>query len=1102
MNAGELLAHLDALGVVLTDDQGKLRVNAARGQLDEVLKAAIGEHKRELLELLARRAARTFTPSEPIVPMARDGILPLSYFQERLWVMQQLDPESTVYNLVALWPAPKTADVAGLLAAIDAVVSRHEILRATFVDTGGSPAVRLLEPPTARADVVDLREVAPADQKLRIGADAQAATHQPFVLAKEAPARFTVYRVGEMRAVVLLAVHHIAVDAWSIGLLRDEIAGLCGGGAVAPGNEPQYIDYAAWHRRAQDPGAIGADLDWWAEKLKGAPALSVFPSDRPPSARAIGAALDFFWDAGLCAGVRALARDAGATVYMALLAACAVVLRAHTGQSDIVLGSPMGVRDRPELERMIGPFVNVQLVRLRFEDDPGFEELVRRARNALLDAHAHRQVPLEMLVERLKPVRSLNHSPLFQVAVVQHNAAPQGDVSITSGGALHELTWFFREVDGRIVGSFEYRADLFSAEAIGRIASQLQALLRAAVADRHRPVSGLPLLSADERQRLLLEFNPSAVALDGALLARQVEHQAAATPERIAVAFEGQTLAYAGLNRQANQLARHLRGAGVGPGELVGVCMDRSPALLVALLAVQKSGGAYVPLDPAFPAERLAFMLQDSGARVLLTSGDAASAIEPPAGVCCIDPVALATTLAALDGRDLDPHGSADDPAYVIYTSGSTGRPKGVTVPHGALANFLGSMRREPGLRADDVLAAVTTISFDIAGLELYLPLICGARIELVSRDTASDGAALAEHLNACGATVLQATPATWRLLLEAGWRPARPLRAFCGGEPLPRELAEALLAHAHEVWNLYGPTETTIWSTLERVRHSPEPVSIGKPIANTQVYVLDGQGEPVPIGVPGELWIGGAGVALGYHRRPELSAERFVPDRFSARPGARLYRSGDLARWDAQGRLHHLGRLDHQVKIRGFRIELGEIEASLSAHPAVRQAVVMGREAGPADLRLVAYIVFQPGEDLTASDVRRHLRRNLPDYMIPSLVVAVDEIALTPNGKVDRAALPDPFKNAVQAKRSFVEPAPGAEQLMAGIWREILQVERVGAEDNFFDLGGHSLLSLRVAAAVHKQLGWRMDARTLFFQDLRQVVAIAAAGQGGAGRP
>jgi amino acid adenylation domain-containing protein len=517
------------------------------------------------------------------------------------------------------------------------------------------------------------------------------------------------------------------------------------------------------------------------------------------------------------------------------------------------------------------------------------------------------------------------------------------------------------------------------------------------------------------------------------------------------------------------------------------------------LLGVQKSGGAYVPLDPDFPAERLSFMLADSGATVLLTAEETAAGVDVPAGVRLVDLGAEAAALAGMSDANGETGAGPRDPAYVIYTSGSTGRPKGVVVSHGALANFLEAMQREPGLTEADVLAAVTTISFDIAGLELYLPLMVGARIALLSRETAADGPALAAQLEACGATVLQATPATWRLLLEAGWAGSPTLRALCGGEALTRDLADALLARTQEVWNLYGPTETTVWSTVERVEGDGGPITIGRPIANTQVYVLDRQGEPVPIGVPGELWIGGAGVALGYHGRPELTAERFVPDRVGRVAGGRLYRTGDLGRWRADGRLEHLGRLDTQVKIRGFRIELGEIETALSAHPAIRDAVVVAREAGPGDLRLIAYVVYQPGEDLTVSDVRRHLRRKLPDYMIPSVVVALEAIPLTPNRKVDRAALPDPYEHGTRGAASHEPPAPGMEQLLADIWREVLHVDRVGADDNFFELGGHSLLSLRAAAAVEKRTGWRMDPRMLFFQSLRQI-AVRASEQATAG--
>ncbi|MBP7566907.1 MAG: amino acid adenylation domain-containing protein [Burkholderiaceae bacterium] len=1097
MNARELLAQLEGLGVELTADEGRLRVSAARGRLDDELKHAIGEHKPELLALLAQRRPPA---AGPVASVAHDGPLPLSPFQERLWILQQLEPDSTTYLMATTWLAPLGVSGEALVAAIERVHARQLGLRMVFVEEQGKPWGRRVDVPQVR--VHDLRHLTPTEQKWQIDADVERVVHTPIDLTRETPARFEVYATAGDTWVVMVAAHHIAVDAWSLHVLRREITAELAAPGRGQGETPvlQYADYAAWQRSAVD---TSAGLDWWERTLQGSPQLSAFPADLPLSdAPARGASVDFELDAELVSGLHQLVRRENATVYMAMLAATVALLRAHTGQGDLLLGSPMGVRERAEFENLVGPFVNLQVVRLQVGDDPGFGELLRRARNALFDAHEHRQVSFESVLERLKPARSFQHSPLFQVAVVQHNVNADGQddqsgLAITGGGALHELTWFAREQGGRLVCSLEYRSDLYSSAMMERLASQLQALLRGAVATPDAPVSRLPLLTPAAREQLVHGFNQTTRSLDGTLFAQRLERQAAQSPERIAAGFEGQTLDYASLNRRANQLAHHLQGLGVRPGVRVGICMDRSLDLLVALLAVHKSGGAYVPLDPDFPAERLAYMLEDSGARVLLTSGEAADAVSAPDGVRCVDPLADATAIAAHSGDNPAPAAQPGDAAYVIYTSGSTGRPKGVVVPQGALANFLASMALQPGLSADDVLAAVTTVSFDIAGLELYLPLTVGARVELASRDTVTDGVALAEWLTECQATVLQATPATWRLLLEAEWTPARPLRAFCGGEPLPRDLADRLLERVDQLWNLYGPTETTIWSTVHQVEPAPAPISIGRPIANTQIHVLNAHGEPVPIGVPGELCIGGAGVATGYHERAELTAERFVADRFSAQPGARLYRTGDLARWDAQGRLHHLGRLDHQVKVRGYRIELGEIEAALSAHPAVRQAVVMGREAGPADVRLVAYLAFQPGEDLTASDVRRFLRKQLPDYMIPSVVAAVDAIPLTPNGKVDRAALPDPFRNAVQTARDYVAPEPGHEQVMADIWREILQVDRVGAEDNFFELGGHSLLSLRVAQAVEKRLGWRMDARTLFFQNLRQVVAVAAAEKG-----
>jgi amino acid adenylation domain-containing protein len=616
-------------------------------------------------------------------------------------------------------------------------------------------------------------------------------------------------------------------------------------------------------------------------------------------------------------------------------------------------------------------------------------------------------------------------------------------------------------------------------------------LLEAAAAAPGTRIGVLPLLPAGQRA-LLRDWNATATPCpDDRIFARIFEDQAARTPNTPAVSVEGVTMSYAQLNARANSVAHALRALGVGPGAVVGLCLARSPFLPIALLGIQKSGAAYVPLDPEYPARRLEYMLADSGAQVLVTLGHAADHLDIPDTVRLLDLDTHQHDPEAASAANLAEAATLRDTAYVIYTSGSTGRPKGVAVPHAALLNFLRSMRRRPGLAATDVLAAVTTVSFDIAALELYLPLMAGARIELVSRATAADGTALAGLLASSGATLLQATPTTWRMLLDAGW-PGRPgFRALCGGEPLSRDLADALLDRVDELWNLYGPTETTIWSTLERIERDGAAIGIGRPIANTEVHILDRAGQPVPIGIDGEICIGGTGVATGYLGRPALTAERFVPDAYSGRAGSRLYRTGDLGRWRADGRLQHLGRLDHQVKIRGFRIELGEIEAILGDHPAIRRAVVVARQAGPDDLRLVAYVVYRDDEALTASDVRRYLRQQLPEFMIPALVMALDSLPLTPNGTLDRDALPDPFRAAAGAGVGHDPPAPGLEQTMAEIWRSVLKVEQISSDDNFFDLGGHSLLSLRVAQAVERRTGHRMDPRTLFFHSLRQVVAL-----------
>jgi amino acid adenylation domain-containing protein len=1089
LTAGQLVARLRSLGVGITATGERLRVTARRGGLTDEIRQAIAAQKTELLELLAEEPAES---ADQLLAVSRARPLPLSSFQQRLWVLHRLEPESTAYNMVTAWPIPVALDAEQAERAIRIVVRDNEILRATFRDDGSAPGIHLLSPEAVPVVIRDLRDHTETGQADAIRADVSVATLAPFDLAAEAPVRWTVYRLNSDRVAILAAAHHIALDEWSFSLLRRGLEAACGsiaaGTAAPPQPALQYADYAAWQRRTRNDATLASDLAWWEAKLAGIPQICSFPVDRSTTASGSGSTCSFVWDADLVADLRALLRREGATTYMALIAVCAAVLRAYTGQGDIVLGSPMGMRERAEFETMIGPFVNLLVLRLDLADDPSFSALLARAREAVLDAHDHRQAPFEGLVERLAPARSFDRSPLFQIAVVLHNASEESTSPIYSGGAIHDLTWYAREVDGRIEGSLEFRSDLFDRSTIERVTAHLQSAVRAMVHDPDRTISRISLLTAAERIRLLEQFNATAQDLDPAPFTVQFERQAALRPDGPAICFDGHELTYATLNRRANQLARHLGSLGLGRGSLVGVCLDRSLTMVTTLLAVQKAGAAYVPLDPGFPVERLQFMLADSGLAALVAADEILGRLAVPAGVRIISPDVDAC--GTRDGSDLDSEIRADDIAYVLYTSGSTGRPNGVAVSHGALSNFLGAMRCAPGLAASDVVAAVTTVSFDIAALELYLPLTVGARVELVAADVATDGIALAQRLSDGNVTVLQATPATWRLLIEAGWPGRSGFRGLCGGETLPGDLANAILAKVDTLWNLYGPTETTIWSTAERIESGEATVSIGRPIANTSVYVLDPGAQPAGIGIPGEIWIGGAGVAAGYHRRPELTSARFVADPFAPRPGARMYRTGDLGRFGDDGRLFHMGRMDRQVKLRGFRIELGEVEAALVTHPAIARAVAVARNLESDHPRLVAYVVYGPDENLTASEVRSHLRRTLPEYMIPSVFVALDALPMTPNGKVDVPSLPDPFRNTGGLPATFQAPAPGPEELVAAIWRDLLQTDRISADDNFFEVGGHSLLALRVTAAIERQTGCRIQPRILFFQTLRQVAA------------
>jgi amino acid adenylation domain-containing protein len=1055
----------------------------------------------EKREMLLRRLNKQPNASNIRTPIARRNTtnqpVPLSFAQESLWVVDQLAPDSLAYHLPCAIRLQGPLDLSALDESLQALIQRHESLRTTFPLVDDHPAQIVAPTLSLPLDRVDLRSLPEPERNQRTQALLDAELTRPFNLARGPLLRATLILLAEQEAILLLVLHHIIADDWSRALLLRDLSALyaaCATRTPSPlADLPiQYTDYTLWQREHLQGQTLDRLLDYWTKQLAGAPAVLELATDHPrPAVQTFrGEYLSFRLPSSLATQLRALSQQEHCSLFMTLLAAFQTLLARYTGRQDIVVGSPIANRTLPESEGLVGYLVNMLVLRAEVSEGLSFRQLLRQVRSTALEAYAHQELPIERLVAALQPERSLSYNPLFQVALVNENPTPPPQeaagvtfsfLEVTSNGAKFDLTLYLWEEGDHLAGSIEYSTDLFEAATMQRLAGHFQTLLEGIVADPDQPIALLPLLTEPERQRILVDWNATTTPYpQETCLAQLFEAQVARTPHAVAVVDEHTQLTYQELNTRANHLAHHLRSLGVGPESLVGLCLDRSAAMVVGVLAVLKAGGAYVPLDPLFPAERLAFMLEDSQPTVLVTQQH----LQLPLPTGNLAVVSLDTDqplLAAQPGANLPPTATPDQLAYVIYTSGSTGKPKGVQVLQRALVNFLCSMRQQPGLTEHDRLLAVTTLSFDIAGLELYLPLLVGAQIVLVSRETAANGLALARALERSQATVMQATPVTWRLLLEAGWQGSPSLKMLCGGEALPLDLAQQLLARGASLWNLYGPTETTIWSTVRQITAADPLISIGRPIANTQVYVLDAHLQPVPAGVPGELYIGGDGLARGYLHRPDLTAERFVPHPFSAAPNARLYRTGDLARFLPTGDLEHLGRLDHQVKVRGFRIELGEIEATLLQHPTVRQAVVVAREETPGDKRLVAYLIPAEGQDITFKELRSFLKESLPDYMVPSACVMLEAFPQTPNGKIDRKALPPPEARGQAAADGYVAPTVIEHNELIGIWEELLNVRPIGIRDSFFNLGGHSLLAAKLIHRVELVFGKRIPLATFY---------------------
>jgi amino acid adenylation domain-containing protein len=1058
---------------------------------------------------LARRVEGAWRPdAPPLVAAPPAPFRPLSSAQRRLWFLHRFQGGSGVYNMPVLLRVRGAlrheALAAALGAALGEITRRHEALRTVFTAVDGEPVQVVLPFAPAALPVVDLSALPAAALRAEADRLSAAEVQAPFDLEEGPLSRTLLFALGTEEHALLVNAHHIVTDGWSVGVLVRELAALyeafaAGRPSPLPELPVQYGDFAVWQRTWLTGAVLEAQLDHWRQRLAGAPAVLDLPTDRPrpPVQTFRGAVEPLTLPAGLARALERAGRAQGATLFMTLLAGFQTLLGRVSGQDDLLVGSPVANRNRAETEDLIGFFVNTLVLRTDLAGDPSFAELLGRVRAGSLAAYAHQDVPFERLVEALAPERDLSRSPLFQVVFGLHNApmpsmelAPGIELTLEephTGTSKFDLSLMLEESRDGLAGTIEYSTDLFDAATVRRLARSFQVLLEAAAADPAARLSDLPLLAADERRQVLGEWNDTAVDFPRGLpVHRLVEAWAAETPGAVAVAGET-TLTYSELNGCANRLARHLRRLGVGPERVVAVLLERSAELATAALAVLKAGGAYLPLDPAYPADRVAFMLADAGASVVLTRAGLAASL-PGAGETAVLLDADAGVwdgLAGESGADLDGPDVEIVPenlAYVIYTSGSTGRPKGVAVQHASLANLVHWHRRTYGMTPGDRGCLLAGPSFDASVWELWSCLAAGASVLVPEDSVRLAPLRLAGWLREARVTrCFLATPLA-EAVMALGGQPFPHLRTvMTGGDRLHALPQGAGLPFP--LVNHYGPTESTVVATCMPVAAGTEAdPTIGKPIQNTRVYVLDSSGQPVALGMPGELCIGGSGLARGYLNRPGLTAGKFVPDPFSGEPGARLYRTGDLVRHLASGELAFIGRIDNQVKIRGQRIELGEIESALARHPEVRQAVVLVQADRNGDQRLVAYVLVQD-EEPVASDLRCFLRESLPDSMVPAAFVPLTTFPLTPNGKVDRRALPalGAAADPVRGEGEFVAPRTPLEEAVAEIWREVLAVERVGVRDRSWDLGGHSLLASKVLARIHDTFGVELPFQILF---------------------
>jgi amino acid adenylation domain-containing protein len=1043
------------------------------------------------IESVLRDEGGVATP--PIEPVPRDGDLPLSYAQQRLWFLDQLQPDSPFYNVPMALRLQGELDIDALEQSLNEIVRRHETLRTTFQERHGAATQVIASELPIPLPVEDLTHLPAAEQEDAAHKLALAEVLKPFDLSKGPLLRVRLLKLADDDHIAVVAMHHIISDAWSMRVFFREMAVLYnsfsqGRPSPLPPLPIQYADYAAWQRQWLQGDVLERQMDYWRKQLEGSPGLLALPTDRPrpPVQTANGANLAFEVPPELAEQLRAFARKEGATLFMVVLAAFQVLLYRYTGQDDVSVGSPIANRNRPEIENLIGFFLNTLVLRTDLSGEPGFRELVKRVREVVMGAFAHQDLPFEMLVEELQPERDLSHTPLFQVGFTLQIASNEAislpslalaPVQIDSKSAKYDITLLMSEGPEGLLGNFEYNTDLFDRTTIERMAGHLLTLLDGFMADPDLPIPYAPILTSEEQELLLSTWNDTTMPAPIDRCAHELfEARVEQHPDALAVIFEEQQLTYADLNRRANQLARYLRRLGVGPETLVAISTERSPEMIVGILATMKAGGAYLPVDPTYPSERIAFMLSDAGAPIMLTQEHLLDRLPPhDARDVLLD--AEWSRIAQEEESNLDRVVTPENTAYVIYTSGSTGKPKGAALRHRGLSNLAEVQRLAFNVQEGSRVLQFAPFSFDASVWETFMALANGGTLCLARQEQLASGQELLRLMQTMKINIVTLPPSVLTVLHPQSLPDLKVVIA--AGEKCTAEIVQQW-APGRMFFNAYGPTETTVCASMYRC--SPDEKRdppIGRPIGNSRLYVVDANLQITPVGVPGELVIGGVNVGRGYLNRPELTEQKFIPDPFAG-PDDRLYRTGDLVRWLPDGNIEFLGRIDHQVKIRGFRIELGEIESVLRQHPGITDVVVMAREIGD-DRRLVAYLLAEETADLNSTELRDFIRLSLPDYMVPSHFVIMDAFPLSPAGKVDRKALPDPDSSRIATEADYVAPRTETEETLAAIAAELLAVDQVGVHDNFFELGGHSLLATQFISRVREAFDVDIELRVLF---------------------